>query len=193
MTINTIEIKDELVINGDNIHSVETCINMNPVNDIYIVYNKMSNNIVITERHRLTDAIDGVYSGGNHIYTIHNPNDVHEIIKAVDAVKEFISVNTDGLTDPTGLIIGEIMKLIKNYVSSKITVRHMEPSKERQRDLDELKKIRDRYCRPGDYKPDWVPIQPKDCYLGMVRQIDTQSRGSNTDEDKTATSDIGSS
>lgn len=135
---STIEIRDERVPGKNNIHSVETCISMNPVNDIYIVYNKMSNNIVITERHRLTDTIAGVYSGGNHIYTIHNPNDVHEIIKAIDAVKEFIGVNTNGLTDPTGLIIGEIMKLIKNYVSSKITDRHMEPSYEWQRDLDEL-------------------------------------------------------
>ena len=158
-------------------------------------------NLSIILKHDNTTHSSKPYGRGSHVCTINDLSNIYEIMDATDQV-----VASIGGENISSVILGEIMKIIKDYIPVKNTVRHMGPSKEEQRELDELKKIRDRYCRPDDYKPEdgikttkraWLPLRTasldNDYHLGVWRQITPQSRGSNISEDKTTMSDEDSS
>lgn len=173
-TISTLEIKDERVVGENNIHSVETCIEMDTY-DIYLTYSMKYRNLSIILKHDNTTHSSKPYGRGSHVCTINDLSNIYEIMDATDQV-----VASIGGENISSVILGEIMKIIKDYIPVKNTVRHMGPSKEEQRELDELKKIRDRYCRPDDYKPEdgikttkraWLPRRTasldNDYHLGV--------------------------
>lgn len=105
-TISTLEIKDERVVGENNIHSVETCIEMDTY-DIYLTYSMMYRNLSIILKHDNTTHSSKPYGRGSHVCTINDLSNIYEIMDATDQV-----VASIGGENISSVILGEIMKII---------------------------------------------------------------------------------